>query len=153
MALQMDLRVESKEWYRIPELDTICLKALEAGFENRKSDACVDVLLADNSVLESLNKTWRGKDSPTDVLSFPADENSEGFLGDIAIAFGVAARDAEIGDKSLAAHLSHLLVHGLLHLLGHDHVEDNDAILMENLERAALERLGFEDPYSRIAEN
>ena len=153
MAFLMDLRVESDDWQHIPELEAICLRALETGFANTALHGCVDVLLTNNDALEALNTQWRGKQKPTDVLSFPAEENPEGFLGDIAIAYGVAAKDAGAGGKDLTAHLSHLLIHGLLHLLGHDHIEDGEAEIMENLERAALAKLGYTDPYSRIVQN
>ena len=155
MALLMDLRVENDDWQTLPDLEALCQRALEAGYalQAQAEDQHVDVLLADDGALEALNTQWRGKAKPTDVLSFPASEPPEHFLGDIAIAYGVAARDAETSGKSLGAHLSHLLIHGLLHLLGHDHIEDTDAQIMENLERTALETLGIDDPYSRIEPN
>ena len=74
-------------------------------------------------------------------------------MGDIAIAYGMLARDAERDQKTLTAHLSHLLIHGLLHLFGHDHIEDDDAKRMQDLERRALAKLGITDPYSRIDQN
>lgn len=153
MALLMDLRIEGEDWQLLPDLEAICQRALDAGYSGQKSAGSVDILLADDAALEALNTQWRGKAKPTDVLSFPAGDNPENFLGDIAIAFGVAARDAEMSGKTLVDHLSHLLIHGLLHLLGHDHIEDDEATLMENLERTALAALGIEDPYSRIAAN
>ena len=152
MGLITDLRVEAKEWTQIRDLEAICMRALEAGFAGQinTDNAAVDVLLTDDDALAALNTQWRGKTGPTDVLSFPAEENPEAFLGDIAIAYGVATRDAVSGGKTITAHLSHLLVHGMLHLLGHDHIEDKEAEIMENLERAALAKLGIADPYSQI---
>lgn len=154
MALTIDLRVESDDWQIIPDLDTVCQRALEIVFDKDTAPAerSLDVLLTGDGVLAELNQQWRGKSSPTDVLSFPAEANPEGFLGDIAIAYGVAARDAKSTQKTLSAHLSHLLIHGLLHLLGHDHIEDSDAERMETLEKTALAKLGIADPYSRIAQ-
>jgi len=153
MPLQMDLRVESEDWQTISELETVCQRALDVGYQGAARDGNVDVLLADDATLAALNRQWRGKDKPTDVLSFPAEDNPDSFLGDIAIAFGVASRDADAEGKTLTSHLSHLLIHGLLHLQGHDHIEDTDAEIMENLERIALSHLGIDDPYSRIKQN
>jgi len=155
MAIQMDLRVESKDWQIIPNLEALCQRALDAGYLQQQDheEGHVDVLLADDAMLEALNTQWRGKQKPTDVLSFPAEECPGNFLGDIAIAYGVAARDAQTSGKTLTAHLSHLLIHGLLHLLGHDHIKDADALIMENLERSALAHIGIDDPYSRIDSN
>lgn len=155
MALIMDLRVECTQWQTLPDLETVCQRAFEAGLTEHgyKADAQLDVVLGDDALLADLNAQWRGKTGPTDVLSFPATAQPNSFLGDIAIAYGVASSDAKTGGKTLPAHLSHLLIHGLLHLLGHDHIEDEDAKRMEHLERAALARLGIDDPYSRIVPN
>ena len=153
MSLQIDLRVADEAWHAVAELEAVSERALQAAYKDAASPAFVDVLLGDDAALEALNTQWRGKPKPTDVLSFPAGDNPAGFLGDIAVAYGVAARDAAKDGKSLEAHLSHLLIHGLLHLLGYDHIEDDDAEIMEALERAALADLGIDDPYSRIVEN
>lgn len=151
MGLVLDLRVESEDWQTIDALEPLCQRALEAGFTQETiASAHVDVLLTDDAHMEALNTTWRGKPKPTDVLSFPAGENPENFLGDIAVGYGVAHRDAAKTKTPLPDHLSHLLIHGLLHLLGHDHIEDDAAEIMENLERVALGTLGINDPYSRI---
>ena len=98
-----------------------------------------------------LNRDFRGKDKPTNVLSFPAPANPEGHLGDIAIAYGVTAREAETAGKSLADHATHLAVHGVLHLLGYDHETDAEAEVMEPLEDAILAELGIADPYAAPA--
>lgn len=155
MALLMDLRVESEDWQKLASLEAICLRALETGLlvdASAPKNTNVDILLTDDTQMEHLNALWRGKPKPTDVLSFPAEDSPDGFLGDIAIGYGLVARDAAQGDKTLPNHLSHLLIHGLLHLLGYDHIEDDEAEIMENLERAALAKLGISDPYSRIIE-
>lgn len=153
MSLQVDLRVADQAWHAVADLEAVSTRALQAAYKDNTSPGFVDVLLGDDAALEALNTAWRGKPQPTDVLSFPAGDNPEKFLGDIAVAYGVAARDAAKDGKSLEAHLSHLLIHGLLHLLGHDHIEDDDAEIMEALERAALADLGIDDPYSRIAKS
>ena len=107
------------------------------------------ILLADDAALRRLNREFRGKDKPTNVLSFPAAPNPEGHLGDIAIAYGVTAREAAEGGKSFADHATHLAVHGVLHLLGYDHETEAEAAIMEPLETAILAELGIADPYAR----
>ena len=104
------------------------------------------ILLADNARLRALNAHFRGKDKPTNVLSFPAPGDGA-YLGDIAIAHGVTARQARAQGKSLAAHAAHLAAHGVLHLLGYDHEKASEAKTMEALETAILARLGIADPY------
>ncbi len=153
MPVDIDLRVEDEHWTDLPDLSGVCERAIGAAADKALPDKTVtlDVLLADNHMLATLNKQWRGKEGPTDVLSFPAAPNPENFLGDIAIAFGVALKDARASDVSIEAHLSHLLIHGFLHLLGHDHVDNDEAERMEAIERESLASLGFADPYSRIA--
>ncbi|MDJ0512259.1 MAG: rRNA maturation RNase YbeY [Methyloceanibacter sp.] len=107
------------------------------------------IVLTDDAESRDLNRTWRNKDQPTNVLSFPAgDMPDTKLLGDIVIAFETTA--AEAADKTipLADHVSHLVVHGTLHLLGHDHLDDAEAERMEELERRALASLGITDPYA-----
>ena len=105
------------------------------------------VLLSRDSKLKSLNRDFRGKDKPTNVLSFPAAPNRHGYRGDIALALGVTRREAKAAGKSLADHAVHLVVHGVLHLAGHDHVRASDARKMEKLEIAILRTLGVANPY------
>jgi probable rRNA maturation factor len=106
------------------------------------------VLLTDDESVRELNARFRGKDSATNVLSFPAPESARPHLGDIALAYGVCAREAETQGKPLAHHLMHLTVHGVLHLLGYDHQTDAEAEDMEGTERAILATLGVPDPYA-----
>ena len=105
------------------------------------------ILLADDARLAALNAGFRGKYAPTNVLSFPAVAGAAE-LGDIALAFGVCAREAAEQGKSLAHHLQHLTAHGVLHLLGYDHESDVEADEMEAKERAILAGLGVADPYA-----
>lgn len=147
--IELDLRVAAEAWGEaIAELEQVCVRALEAGAEAGGLSGQVSVLLTDDAEIQTLNRDWRGKDKPTDVLSFEADEMDKPFLGDIAVSIGVSSKDAETRGIELAQHLSHLLIHGLLHLAGYDHIEDTDAVKMEALEVQALASLGWPDPYS-----
>ena len=106
------------------------------------------VLTADDE-MRDLNRLWRGKDAPTNVLSFPTDaDRDRGFLGDVVLAYETAHREAKERGISLADHASHLVVHGMLHLLGFDHEGDADAERMEKVERIALASIGVADPYA-----
>jgi probable rRNA maturation factor len=111
----------------------------------------IAVLLTDDAAVRGLNAAWRGIDKPTNVLSFPAPRGERRGapvpLGDIAIACETTAREAQAEGKPLAHHLSHLAVHGFLHLLGYDHESDGEAEAMEQLERKVLASLGVPDPY------
>ena len=113
------------------------------------NNAEISVVLCDDAFIRELNRKWRGQDKPTNVLSFPAagDLSSAPLLGDIVVAFETAAREAFEAGKPLRDHVAHLLVHGFLHFIGHDHGEAGDAEVMEALERASLARLGIADPY------
>ena len=114
--------------------------------EDRAGDLAV--LLADDAQLRALNGRFRGKDAATNVLSFAPPSPSPDHLGDIALAFGVCAREASEQGKSLGAHLQHLTTHGVLHLLGYDHELGDAAQIMEAKERAILAGLGVADPYA-----
>jgi probable rRNA maturation factor len=106
------------------------------------------VLLANDERLRALNAQFRGKDAPTNVLAFPTHE-ADGYVGDVAIALGVATREAAASGIGLKAHTLHLVVHGVLHLLGYDHVLSREASVMERLEIAILDELGLPSPYAR----
>ena len=116
----------------------------------------VSIRITDNAEMTVLNTTYRGNTGPTNVLSFPADlptgVDAE-LLGDIVIAAPVVVREAQQQNKALAAHWAHLTIHGTLHLLGHDHIDDDEATVMEALEIKILSKLGFNDPYQSTAEN
>ncbi len=115
----------------------------------------VTVLLTDDATVRDLNARFRAKDYATNVLSFPAAPQpgppGPQPLGDLALAFGVCAAEAKTQGKSLADHLRHLVAHGVLHLLGHDHEDDAEAEVMEALEREILAGLGVADPYLSAA--
>ncbi len=144
-----DLRVDDPRWLEVlDDPESFVLRALGAvtAEVDLDEDEAFSVLLADDAALQALNRQWRGKDKPTNVLSFPAPDGA-GTLGDIAIAYETVAREAHEQGKTIADHATHLLVHGLLHLLGYDHEADSDAAEMEGLERDILARLDVSDPY------
>ena len=112
-------------------------------------------MLTDDAGIRTLNHNWRGIDKPTNVLSFPAlqppgagSRRMPRMLGDIAIAYETTRREADEEASRSAHHLSHLAVHGFLHLIGYDHETDDDAEAMEQLEREILAQLGIPDPYA-----
>ncbi len=108
----------------------------------------VTILLTDDATVRDLNRRFRDQDRATNVLSFPAAATAAGQLGDLALAYGVCAREAAARNKTLASHLSHLVIHGVLHLLGYDHVDDAEADRMEAVERTILASLDIADPYA-----
>ena len=112
------------------------------------SEGTITILLTDDAALKRLNADFRGRDRPTNVLSFPAAPNPENHLGDIAIAYGVTAGEAREAKKRFSDHATHLAVHGVLHLLGYDHETAATAKVMEPLEVAVLSELGIADPYA-----
>lgn len=115
-----------------------------------------EITLAADRDLQALNRNWRQQDKPTNVLAFPGfdpdDLPAQGpaELGDVILAYETCAREAEAAGKSLNDHMMHLVVHGLLHLLGHDHLDDDEAALMEGRETEILARLGIADPYAPV---
>jgi probable rRNA maturation factor len=110
------------------------------------------LLLTDDQDLHRLNLQFRGKDYPTNVLSFPAGDDIPGFAGDIAIAFETCAREADERGLPFGDHAAHLIVHGLLHLIGYDHETDEQATDMEGLETRVLAQIGIDDPYAHDCE-
>ena len=118
----------------------------------------VSVRLTDDAEVQTLNREYRHKDKPTNVLSFPMidrddfaalanTDDGEVLLGDIMLAYQTCAREAEEKGIALGAHATHLALHGMLHLLGHDHIDEADAEIMEALEVKALANLGIDNPY------
>jgi probable rRNA maturation factor len=106
----------------------------------------VSLLFTDDDHIRRLNSAYRGKDKPTNVLSFP--QSGGPLLGDVILAWETVQSEAALAGKPLEAHMAHLIIHGFLHLLGYDHETEEDAGTMEALERAALERMGIADPYA-----
>ncbi len=128
-----------------------CETALESsGLGIRDWGFGVTVVLADDAFVRKLNKQFRGKDKPTNVLSFPESpipNPQSPYLGDIVLARQTVEREAKEQGKTVRAHATHLLVHGMLHLLGHDHMRAKEAQAMENLEIKILKKLGINNPY------
>ncbi|HMI96974.1 MAG TPA: rRNA maturation RNase YbeY [Micropepsaceae bacterium] len=118
------------------------------GGGSNSAPPALTILLSDDARLRALNASFRGKDKATNVLSFPSASSDEPYLGDVALGRGVVAREARAQGKSFAAHAAHLVIHGILHLTGHDHEKANDARAMEALETALLAKLTIADPYA-----
>ncbi len=122
-----------------------------ATLNSQREEAELSVRIVGLEESQQLNAQYRGMDKPTNVLSFSADLPAElnlPLLGDLVICAPIVAREAEEQNKSLEAHWAHMIIHGLLHLLGHDHIADNEAEIMEQLETDILIRLGFNAPYT-----
>jgi probable rRNA maturation factor len=146
----IEVEIENAAWTAaLPDAEAVAERAALAALGAVEGD--VVVLLTDDEGVRDLNARFRDKDRPTNVLSFPAaDMPSPGrapHLGDLVLAYGVCATEAEAQGKSLADHLSHLTVHGVLHLLGRDHEAEDEAEAMEGEERSILASLGVADPY------
>ncbi len=140
------VEVDDDAWAAaLPGVEALVTAAAAAALD-RPGD--VAVLLADDPAVRHLNARFRGRDIPTNVLSFPAAPSAAPHLGDVALAYGVCAREAAAQGKPLAHHLQHLVVHGVLHLLGSDHGDDAEAEAMEARERSILARLDVPDPYA-----
>lgn len=148
----LHIDIDEPAWRRIRGVRQIVARAVAAcrpWMNATSSDAEISVLLCSDARIRDLNKVWRGKDKPTNVLSFPAGMPSH--LGDIAIAYETVFREASEEGKSIAAHLSHMTVHGSLHLAGFDHEVEAEAEEMESLEQRILASLGYNDPYGSAA--
>jgi probable rRNA maturation factor len=140
----MTLLIQDSRWRSYRGLQARLKTAAEAARKAAKLKGDFTLLLTSDRALRALNRDFRGKDQPTNVLSFPG---RDGYAGDIAIAHGVTAKEAKAAGKRFADHATHLVVHGVLHLAGHDHVRPRDAKVMEPLEVKILARLGIADPY------
>jgi probable rRNA maturation factor len=146
----IDIEIEDEAWsVALPDAEILARTAAQAALDSEGASAeGVTLLLTDDATVRELNDRFRQQDKPTNVLSFPAPTNPEHFLGDVALACGVCAREAAEQGKPLAHHLQHLVAHGVLHLLGYDHEGDAEAEAMEGLERTVLAGLGVPDPYA-----
>ena len=154
-----EVLVVAEAWQAEPDAEAVIQRAVAAAAEIADADigeAELAVMLTDDAGIRTLNLNWRGIDNPTNVLSFPAlpptgavgPDDAPRMLGDIAIAYETARREADDEQKLFDHHLSHLAVHGFLHLLGYDHEKDDDAETMEALEAEILAQLGIPNPYA-----
>ena len=148
LALRCNVVLLDAAWQRaLPGVERLVRRAARAALAGarRSGKRSLTIALADDRRVRALNARDRKKDKPTNVLSYPSGEHA--FLGDIVLARQTVWREAREQGKSPADHVSHLVVHGALHLLGYDHEENVDAERMEALERRVLARLGIADPY------
>ena len=146
--MTIDVEIADERWPTVlPDAGKLVERAAAAALGTDRKDDLV-VLLANDAEVEDLNRRFRGKASPTNVLAFPAPRSGFGHLGDIAVALGVCEAEARAQNKALADHVQHLVVHGVLHLLGYDHQDDDQADVMESREREVLGKLGVPDPYA-----
>ena len=160
IALPMtEVLVVADCWQTEPDAEAVIQRAIATAAETVDADigeAELAVMLTDDAGIRTLNCNWRGIDKPTNVLSFPAlqptgrggPDDAPRLLGDIAIAYETARMEADDEQKPFEHHLSHLAVHGFLHLIGYDHEQDDDAETMEILEAEVLAQLGIPDPYA-----
>jgi probable rRNA maturation factor len=154
-----EVLVVADGWQAEPDAEAVIHRAIATAAEIVDADlgeAELAVMLTDDAGMRTLNSNWRGIDQPTNVLSFPAlpptgprgGDNAPRMLGDIAISYETTRNEADDEQKPFDHHLSHLAVHGFLHLIGYDHEKDDDAEAMEALELEILAQLGIPDPYA-----
>lgn len=141
MGIKTTIHLKDKRWKKA--LHPYC-KRIETVAAAVSGKGEVSVVLADDGFVQELNKNYRGKDKPTNVLSFPNDEEP---LGDVILAYDTVAREALAQGKDFKDHAAHLIVHGILHLQGHDHEDEKQAETMEKKEVKTLKKLGISNPY------
>jgi probable rRNA maturation factor len=159
MNPELDIIIESSRWQAVPGVEPALRRAIDAAakptladlFGSKQSELAI--VLTDDAAIRALNRQWRGRDQPTNVLSFPSRDAPQGtrgprILGDVVIAYETTALEAQTQGVPFDHHLTHLAVHGFLHLLGYDHETDIEAETMERLEREILARLDVPDPYA-----
>jgi len=159
--IEIELQITCASWCKVPRLRSHIQKAAQAAYEHipkkLQKPVIVSVLLAGNAKIRQLNKAFRGMDKPTNVLSFPQfapQELTAAFkgdspleLGDMVLAYQYVVSEAKSDNKILVNHLSHLIIHGILHLFGYDHLCDQEADRMEKLETRIMKSMGLPDPY------
>ena len=151
--LQIDLPENPAYLPSLEQLEKYAQTALELS-DSSLQEAQMAAVFVTPTEIHNLNLTYRHKDSPTNVLSFPfeypeglPEEDIDNYLGDLVICSEVVEKEAKEQNKTLEAHYAHMIVHVTLHLLGYDHIEDDEAEVMESLEIKVLEKLGFANPY------
>jgi probable rRNA maturation factor len=155
-APAIEILVESTRWSRRRGVQPLLQRAIAGASAALPAKAArstigaeLAIVLTNDSAIRKLNRTWRGKNEPTNVLSFPSELQAGPYrlLGDVVIAYETLAREARAERKPFDHHLAHLAVHGFLHLCGYDHETDRQAAAMERLETAILARMGIPNPY------
>ena len=149
MSLNFDLSMPDGNWRDIiRDIDAHLTRAVSGLPKKLLPDGLheVSVVLMDDKMIQTLNLEYRGKDKPTNVLSFPV-VNAPGLLGDIVLARETIMKEAQESGKAVGDHVTHLIIHGVLHLLGYDHITEAEAEIMEEIEVKALEKLGIANPY------
>ncbi|MCF4097000.1 rRNA maturation RNase YbeY [Maritalea mediterranea] len=157
-SIEIDVLRNDERWPEhvsdaVDKIIATVMRTLELEVEG---PAELSLLLTNDEEQQKLNESWRAKDKSTNVLSFPQiepDEAIEGMLGDISFAYETVYAEAEAEQKPFDHHFAHLLVHGFLHILGYDHLTDDDAEHMEAAERKILARLDIADPYADIVDH
>lgn len=148
IPLELDLQLAYQGY--VPELEDFTTWAQAALVERGKNLTELSIRIVELAESQQLNHDYRGKDKPTNVLSFPF-ENPPGIqlplIGDLVICAEVVKQEAAAQNKTETAHWAHMVIHGCLHLLGYDHIQDDEAELMESMEKRILSQLGFDDPY------
>ncbi|NBS34988.1 MAG: rRNA maturation RNase YbeY [Methylocystaceae bacterium] len=153
MSLEIDIVVAALEWNSVEDLDGLTNRCVAASLENcllTLAPECeISVTYCDDAAITQLNAQWRGKNAPTNVLSFPTPGllEEKQLLGDIIIAYQTVTREAKEFGRPLSNYIGHMLIHGVLHLVGYDHETDAEAETMENLERIIALKMGLGDPY------
>tara|TARA_B100001059_G_C17795049_1_gene562523 strand:- start:572 stop:1045 length:474 start_codon:yes stop_codon:yes gene_type:complete len=151
IELQLDVQLAVEVENNLPTEEQMSKWATAALLKRTEHEEPeLTIRIVDEAESQELNHEYRGKDKPTNVLSFPFEAPAHvpiPLLGDLIICKQVVEREATEQDKTLTAHWAHMIVHGCLHLLGYDHIEDDEAEEMEGIERVVMAELGFEDPY------
>lgn len=155
--ITIDCTVEGDDWADQTTLSKLSHEAIEATIPHcgglPMAGAEVSIVFSSDKDVQALNKQWRNIDKATNVLSFATNEGDGPqipLLGDIVLAFETIKKEARTQEKRFDDHLTHLIIHGFLHLLGHDHISDDEADIMEAIEVKALSTLGIADPYTSI---
>ncbi|AGK59975.1 hypothetical protein HYPDE_41538 [Hyphomicrobium denitrificans 1NES1] len=154
--LEVDVVEDDGDWSALADAKTLIEQAVAAiarEMGGGKGAGAIAVALSSDAGVEVLNGQFRGKPTPTNVLSFPAGEGApDGFVGDVILAAETVRREADEQGVPLAHHVQHLVVHGILHLFGYDHISAADAELMEAIEISILSKLGVANPYTGAQE-
>lgn len=148
MSDGLEITFQDKRWRTdLPHIRALCRRAVSTVLDLKQCS--VSLVFADDAFVQTLNRDYRGKDKPTNVLSFPLPKVDAPMrpMGDIVLAFETVLKESKEQQKTLEEHLTHLLIHGALHLSGYDHIKDDEAKEMESLEIEKLEKLGFKNPY------